>query len=47
MTDLKLTFKVLFLIGTLVLLLGFILVWIPESGISELKVATKSGDTKY
>ena len=38
MTDLRLTFKVLFLIGTLVLLLGFILVWIPESGISELKV---------
>jgi hypothetical protein len=37
LTDLRLTFKVLFIIGALVLLLGFILVWIPESGISELK----------
>ena len=37
MSDIKLIFKVLFLIGALVLCLGFVLVWIPESGISGLK----------
>jgi hypothetical protein len=37
MSDIKHTFRVLFLIGTLILILGFILVWIPQSGISGLK----------
>jgi hypothetical protein len=36
-SDIKLTFKVLFLVGTLVLLLGFILVSVPQSDISGLK----------
>jgi len=37
MNDIKLTFKVLFLVGTLVLILGFILVSVPQSDISGLK----------
>ena len=48
MRDIKATFKALFLIGTLILCFGFILVWIPELGISGLKEqlnqATLSGD---
>jgi hypothetical protein len=32
----KPTFKALFLIGTLILLFGFVLVWIPQAGISGL-----------
>jgi hypothetical protein len=30
------TFKALFLIGSLILLFGFVIVWIPEAGISGL-----------
>jgi hypothetical protein len=47
MSDIKLNFRALFLIGTLVLILGFILVWIPQSSISglteQLNQATPSG----
>ena len=37
MSDIKPTFKALFLIGTLVLILGFLFAWIPQAGISGLK----------
>jgi hypothetical protein len=37
LNGIKRTFKALFLIGSLILLLGFVLVWIPQSDISGLK----------
>jgi hypothetical protein len=36
MSGIKHTFRALFLIGTLILILGFILMWIPQSSISGL-----------
>ncbi len=48
MSDIKQSFKALFLIGALLLLLGFILTWIPQSGISglnqQLSQATLNSD---